>query len=226
MHIIPEIQYFKDRDTLTRSELTTIVSLMIFLTICFISELALALTNTWKFLIKQKKYKNWPLLMFYLFTIVLAAMRIYSSYFMFHIIVEQSLFAILLTVNLKLSIGIIQCWVLIELALKVTQNIRLTKIVEKDESSESSPSQGVGRGNQRIENVIKYGQSIVLCLITVELVAFMVYLSVKSVELDTDERNKLANLWVDTFGWCFFTLSFALFASVYYLINRLRKMRD
>ena len=83
MHIIPDLQYIKDEEILTTAELRTIVPLMIFLTLCFISELALALTNTWKFLIKQKKYTNWPLLMFYILTITLAALRIYSSYFYF-----------------------------------------------------------------------------------------------------------------------------------------------
>ena len=32
--------------------------------------------------------------------------------------------------------------------------------------------------------------------------------------------------WANVIGWCFFSLSFFLFLSVYFLIRRLRKKRD
>lgn len=96
-------------------------------TICFICLLALTLINTWKFLIKQKRYKNRSLLMFYIYTVMLALMRIYFSFFFFYIFLEYELFGILVKPILKLDIGVIQCWVLIELALKVTLNIRVVE---------------------------------------------------------------------------------------------------
>ena len=74
--------------------------------------------------------------------------------------------------------------------------------------------------------MINYGQCIFLGLVLVELALFIVYLGIKSVELDQEERNQLANRCADAYGWCFFSLSFALFLAVYYLISRLQKMRD
>ena len=96
-------------------------------TICFICMLAMALVNTWMFLIKQRKYKAWPLLMFYILTIWLAAIRIFKSYFFFYTQMSAGLLGDLLAPILKLNIGAVQCWILIELGLKITLNIRLTE---------------------------------------------------------------------------------------------------
>ena len=63
-------------------------------------------------------------------------------------------------------------------------------------------------------------------MITLELVAILVYLGLSEMTLDHDERSELNNRWFDSFGWCFFSLSIVLFLSVYFLLNRLGKKRD
>ena len=67
----------------------------------------MALTNTWKFLIKEKKYKFWPLLLFYILTIWLASMRVYTSLFQFSNILKSALFAGLVAPILKINIGLV-----------------------------------------------------------------------------------------------------------------------
>ena len=57
---------------MNEQEMRIMVTVMYFSTICFIIELAMTLTNMWKFLFKQDKYKTWPLLMFYILTICFA----------------------------------------------------------------------------------------------------------------------------------------------------------
>ena len=49
------------------------------------------------------------------------------------------------------------------------------------------------------------------------------YLSVKMAENDNE---LVIHHWLPALGWCFFSLSFVLFLSVYFLINRLCKKRD
>ena len=92
----------------------------------------MALTNTWMFLIRQKKYKTRPLLMFYVLTIWLVAMRVYSSFFFLLLMIESDLFGDLLIPILKLNIGLVQCWILFELGLRVTLNIRQTEILQEN----------------------------------------------------------------------------------------------
>lgn len=69
--------------------------------------------------------------MFYVLAISLAAMRIYGSLFYFFIDIRYDLFGNLLPPILKLNMGAVQCWILFELGLKVTLNIRLTKNLQK-----------------------------------------------------------------------------------------------
>ena len=112
---------------MSEQEMRIMVALIYFSTICFIIELAMTLTNMWKFLIKQRKYKTWPLLIFYILTICLAVVRIYNSFFFFVLVAENEIFGILLPPVIKLNLGMVQCWILLELGLRVNLNIRLTE---------------------------------------------------------------------------------------------------
>ena len=112
---------------------------MYFASLCYVCELALALTNTWMFLIRQRKYKTRPLLMFYILTIALAAIRIYGSLFEFYVRSTHEIFGSLLAAILKLNIGAIQCWILFELGIRVNMNIKMTeKLNERQFDSKQS----------------------------------------------------------------------------------------
>ena len=52
MLLVPYQQNIEATDTLTETELIIIIAVMYLASFCFVCELALALTNTWKFLIK------------------------------------------------------------------------------------------------------------------------------------------------------------------------------
>lgn len=81
-------------------------------------------------------------------------------------------------------------------------------------------------GSQTINNFITRGRFVVLALVTLELLTVFVYLIIETVELSYYERAELIARWLPWFGWCFFSLSFALFLSVYFLIDRLCRKRD
>ena len=65
--------------------------------------------------------------MFYILTIWLAIMRIYNNFFFLFIITEKEIFGFLLETILKLNIGAVQCWILVEIGLRITLNIQLTR---------------------------------------------------------------------------------------------------
>ena len=105
MKAVPYQDKIQSQVSLTETELRIIIAFMYFNTLCFICELAMALNNTWQFLIKQRKYKTWPLLMFYVLTICLATMRIYHSFFFLFVVIEKEVFGTLLSAILKLNLG-------------------------------------------------------------------------------------------------------------------------
>ena len=82
-----------------------IVATVYFATLCYTCELVMALTNTWMFLIRQRKYKTRPLLAFYILAICLAANRIYSCVFDFYRREDHEIFGTLLPAILKLNLG-------------------------------------------------------------------------------------------------------------------------
>ena len=136
MQPVPYFDQIQTVSDLSQSELKILVAFMYVSSFCFICELIMALTNTWMFLIKQRKYKTWPLLMFYILTIWLAGMRLITSILYFRTIVEQDLFGFTLNPILKLNIGLVQCWMLFELGLQVTLSIKMTEYLQKNVHSE------------------------------------------------------------------------------------------
>ena len=102
----------------------SIVAIMYISIVCYLAELTLAVCNTWKFLIKQRKYKTWFLLLFYVLTISLVLERLYYTICFFWVIEEKELFGHLLKVIIKINLGVVQCWILFELGLRITLDIR------------------------------------------------------------------------------------------------------
>ena len=111
--------------------MTIIVVLMYSCTFLYLCEFTLAIVNTWKFLIKQKKYKTWPLLAFYLLTIWLSLSEAHFNIFFFKSTTEQKVYELNMRPILKLIMGIIQCWMLFELALRITQELRRTERISR-----------------------------------------------------------------------------------------------
>lgn len=84
MQPIPGYSNIFDQGYMTEVQLNVFVAILYLTTVIYLCELAMALYNFWVFLIKQRKYKTWPLLMFYVIAIALISMRIYCSIFFFY----------------------------------------------------------------------------------------------------------------------------------------------
>ena len=109
-----------------------VVASMYSAALCYACELIMALTNTWMFLIRQRKYKTRPLLMSYILVICLATARIYSCVFDFYLWEDSEIFGSLLPAILKLNLGAVQCWILFELGVRINLNIRLTESLKSN----------------------------------------------------------------------------------------------
>ena len=69
--------------------------------------------------------------MLYVLIICIATMRIYFSLFYLFTNLVHDLFGWLLLPMLKINLGVVQCWILFELALRVTINIRQTESIRE-----------------------------------------------------------------------------------------------
>ena len=83
------------------------VSVIYLFTVLYIIELALALYNIWTFLIKQGKYKTVPLLLFYILTVWLIAMRIYYSVWYFNVWINSEIVISEIKNVLKINLGLV-----------------------------------------------------------------------------------------------------------------------
>ena len=124
----------------------------------------------------------------YILAICLAAMRFYTSFFYFFIAVRYELFGLELTPILKLNLGLVQCWILFELGLKVTINIRMTESLKQSivgqEEQEVAQPQFESNGIQNINNLIKYGRCFMMVAIPIEFVSFMIYFGIVEAKLN------------------------------------------
>ena len=89
----------------------------------YIFLLGLAIFNIWTILIKQRRYKTWPLLFFYIFAYIAISFRLIWLFIEY---IESSVVFYITDCYLtsKLSVGLIQCWMILEIALRVRQTYK------------------------------------------------------------------------------------------------------
>ena len=180
----------------------------------------LAFVNVYKFLYKDEKFKTLPLLLFYVLTVVLTLMRIWSNLWFLGYILHQYLLEVLCPV-LKINIGLNQCWMLLELSLRLRKSIAISKLTATHLSDES-----LSQSLEGTERKIFWGRLFVLVLIPVNVIGITVYLAMQGQTTDKQERNEMLNDWFSYTGY-FFYLSFVLLLiSVVQLIWLMRQMRD
>ena len=90
MAIIPyhdELLGKVDTGEITEAQVVWLTVMQYWLTFIFILLLVFVLYNFWNFIIKQGKYHNQPLLMFYILTILLIVFRVYQLIWYFKLAV-------------------------------------------------------------------------------------------------------------------------------------------
>ena len=168
-----------DYDSVTDVQWIIVVAMMYLSLAIFLSMLFLALYNTWEFIIRQKKYKTVPLLVFYVIVIMLASLRIYFSVFYFYGKLYHDYFGYLMKPLLNLNLGVVQCWILFELALRINENVKQMKQINQINSADTTAldqQEKMKKGQDRIESIIWYGRFILFTLIPIELIGISIWL--------------------------------------------------
>ena len=94
--------------------------------------LYLCIRNSYLYLCKQKKYKVYPLSIFYFFSILLFATRIYWCIWIVQIKVEMQVNAITYPAAFKFCIGCTQVLAMGELTVRIDQSLEVCEIADKD----------------------------------------------------------------------------------------------
>ena len=104
---VPNYDQVKSFDMMSTAQLNILVAIIYISTLLYVFELLVALYNIKAFLIKQRKYKTVPLLLFYILTVWLCIMRIYYSVWYFSIWIDAEILGGSLKNVLKINIGLV-----------------------------------------------------------------------------------------------------------------------
>ena len=113
-------------DKLTEAQIDVIAAVQYVVVAFFVGVLILAIINFVQIIIVQKRWGKLPLSLFYILTILTTISRVLGTLFVYF---EKpwTIFFNLLAPTAKLEIGLIQLWMVVELALKLRTGIALAK---------------------------------------------------------------------------------------------------
>ena len=116
----PRSDDYKNAEHWSETQEEVVCLLMYLSVILYILMLAMTGHNVWVFLIKQKRYKTTgPLVLFYFLAVLIGLLRFYFSLFYFAVLIEFNMIVILLEPILKIFLGVVQCWITVELAIRI-----------------------------------------------------------------------------------------------------------
>ena len=142
--------------------------------VLFVAMLVLALVNVWRILIRLKKYKVVPMTMFYIFTVLNILTRL--LYLVFSLTNVYGVFivgAIVMQPVFRLSAGLIQSWMMLELTLRIRQSITIDQQVLR--GSPLKQNNGSRTGENKIDSAITLGRIASVTLIVTGVIAVSIY---------------------------------------------------
>ena len=155
----------------------------------------LVLLNIWQILVKQRRYKTLPLLFFYIFAFIAIALRLIYHIFSWS---ENPIFTNVnyIYIAAKLCVGLLQTWMIFEIAMRIRHMVASQKHVEGSAAS--------------FERWMRTGQYSIISTSSLGFVAFVAFVSTKVQKGDHMQNYDQ----LDTFiGYSYLTL-FILMASV------------
>jgi hypothetical protein len=148
----------------------------------------LVITNTWQILIRLGRWRNPPLLAFYTFTFIVVVSRdlISTMYY-----AESPGWKLSLYLNpvAKLAVGLIQTWMIFEIAMRIRQGV----INERDLQTDTTLA----------DKLITRWQIAVVVLISAVFLGYALYLTYLCVYPEQFTRHKA---YFDCIGICFLTV--------------------
>ena len=114
----------------SHSHVIAFVSTIYILIGIYIILVVLALRNIWVIVYKLKEYKNLPILMFYLFTIIAVILRLIYLTCAFTEMTKFIFDLDVIQVAAKLCVGVVQDWITLELAVRIHYSKGVSDISE------------------------------------------------------------------------------------------------
>lgn len=108
----------KRKDQLTPQQYRAYYTTHVFLNLLFVALIILVLLNVYRILIKMGKWRNMPLLFFYIFTFIQVVSR--EVYAFFGAMKTRALYPFPYQSSIaKISVGLVQLWIILELAIRI-----------------------------------------------------------------------------------------------------------
>ena len=211
-----------------------LLAMIYLVALLFLSMFVAAVHNIYAYLIKQKKYKTWVLSIFYALVVLISVVRMTYAIFFFYERKNQELIGYIIKPILKINLGIVQCWMLVELSLRIQQSIKFTNMLKNQMNMNESLIQSgknaetySRKEQERTEQVLKYGRVIVIATLICEIVGIVIYFTVLDIDYDDPEyKRTIIKKWLKGTGIAFFVLAVLLSVCIVWLVNRLKKKRD
>lgn len=113
---------------------------------------------------------------------------------------------------LKINLGIVQCWMIMEIALRIRQDLMM------HDQKQMQPAK-----LKNIDCFIKYGRKAMIYSIIFETTGMMIYILMLQIESDeASDRRLVIDRDFGAIGWSFLVLGLVLFFSVSLLFKRLK----
>ena len=119
-------EFYTGNDT----QLNIIVGLQYTCASLYLARLSTVCYNGYAFMLRKRRLDNLSIIGFYLLIVLLTILRFYYCIWFQYEREAQHVTTLLLIPILKTNIGVVQCWMLVELSLYIEQSIRLTQLNE------------------------------------------------------------------------------------------------
>ena len=131
MKLLPSVDISNNSDAMSSKQSLTIV-IIVYISVCFYTVLlVLELHNLYKYIYLQKKYKVFPLSLFYALSIPCTLLRIYENIWILEINKYLYIWVLWSPAVMKLCISFSQILIMIELAIRIEQNNESTEQTRK-----------------------------------------------------------------------------------------------
>lgn len=123
MAALPGYDILSQMGVYSHNELVWMALIQYLVILAFTGILVLAVSNFWLIFVQQKKYGNTTLLMFYVLTITAIVLRVETLITFWIANLESRYFTSTVQPVLKLNVGLITAWTVLELTMRVEQGI-------------------------------------------------------------------------------------------------------
>ena len=231
VNALPCLDVSAGNDQYTDEQAIWLIVWSYFCTLLFFALFCFLVFNIWHFMYKQGKWRVWSLRMFYSLTTLCVLLRIYVSVVNVCISSYFNLTFIFVPVVLKITVGIEQIVVIVELTIKVRENFRsLTRMQNQSTLKANKIITELVASKKKVARQVRALQwaiSVFIILAIAGSTAVFIYkdLLYSDVDDNADRFHRLEYLekTAKQMSWAFFTLAIGLAGSVMFLVKSVQR---